>query len=61
VGNYLTMAGVTLPVGLDASGMPVGLQLLGQPGEEGALLALAQAAEGVLGTADDRLGQPPAR
>jgi aspartyl-tRNA(Asn)/glutamyl-tRNA(Gln) amidotransferase subunit A len=61
VGNYLTMAGVTLPAGLDAAGMPVGLQLLGQPGEEGALLALAQAAEGVLGTADDRLGQPPAR
>ena len=61
VGNYLTMAGVTLPAGLDAEGMPVGLQLLGQPGEEAALLALAQAAEAVLGTADDRLGRAPAR
>jgi aspartyl-tRNA(Asn)/glutamyl-tRNA(Gln) amidotransferase subunit A len=60
VGNYLTMAGVTLPVGLDDARMPVGLQLLGQPGDEGALLALAQASETVLGTADDRLGHPPA-
>ena len=61
VGNYLTMAGVTLPAGLDAEGMPVGLQLLGHPGEEAALLALAQAAEAMLGTADDRLGRAPAR
>ena len=61
IGNYLTMAGVTLPAGLDAERMPVGLQLLGQPGTEGALLALAQAVEAVLGTADDRLGLPPAR
>ncbi len=59
IGNYLTMAGVTLPAGLDAARMPVGLQLLGQPGREGALLALAQAVEAVLGTADDRLGLPP--
>jgi aspartyl-tRNA(Asn)/glutamyl-tRNA(Gln) amidotransferase subunit A len=59
VGNYLTMAGVTLPVGLDAAGMPVGMQLLGQPGAEAALLALAQAVERVLGGADDRLGRPP--
>lgn len=60
VGNYLTMAGVTLPVGLDAAGLPVGAQLLGQPGGEGRLLALAQAVEGVLGGADRRLGAPPA-
>ncbi|MBK1667905.1 hypothetical protein CKO28_07635 [Rhodovibrio sodomensis] len=60
VANYLTMAGVTLPAGLDAAGLPVGLQLLGQPGTEARLLALAQAVERVLGTADDRLGAPPA-
>lgn len=59
VGNYLTMAGVTLPAGLDAAGLPVGLQLLGQPGSEAALLALAQAVEDVIGTGDDRLGTPP--
>ena len=46
---------------LDAAGMPVGLQLLGQPGTEGALLALAQTAEAVLGTANDRLGRPAGR
>ncbi|MBK1695899.1 amidase [Rhodovibrio salinarum] len=60
VGNYLTMAGVTLPAGLDAAGMPVGLQLLGQPGGEAGLLALAQTVERVLGTSDQRLGTPPA-
>jgi aspartyl-tRNA(Asn)/glutamyl-tRNA(Gln) amidotransferase subunit A len=59
VGNYLTMAGVTLPVGLDQAGLPVGMQLLGQPGAEAGLLALAQAVETVLGTADRRLGAPP--
>ena len=61
VGNYLTMAGITLPVGLDAQRMPVGLQLLGQPGGEPDLLALGQAAEAVLGTGERRLGTPPAR
>jgi aspartyl-tRNA(Asn)/glutamyl-tRNA(Gln) amidotransferase subunit A len=58
VGNYLTLAGVTLPVGLDAAGMPVGLQLLSTPGSEEWLLALAVAVESELGTADDRLGLP---
>ena len=48
VGNYLTMAGVTLPAGRDAAGMPVGMQLLGQPGGEASLLALAQAVERAL-------------
>jgi aspartyl-tRNA(Asn)/glutamyl-tRNA(Gln) amidotransferase subunit A len=32
---------VTVPCGSDADGMPVGLQLLGRPGDEAALLALA--------------------
>lgn len=58
VGNYLTMAAVTLPVGLDAAGMPVGLQLMSTPGSEEWLISLAVAAELALGTADDRLGRP---
>jgi aspartyl-tRNA(Asn)/glutamyl-tRNA(Gln) amidotransferase subunit A len=58
VGNYLTLAGVTLPVGLDAAGMPVGLQMLSVPGSEEWLIALAIAVEKVLGSADDRLGLP---
>jgi aspartyl-tRNA(Asn)/glutamyl-tRNA(Gln) amidotransferase subunit A len=59
VGNYLTMAGVSLPAGLDAAGMPVGLQLLSQPGAEARLLSLAQGCQAALGTADQRLGTPP--
>ena len=54
-------AGITLPVGLDAQRMPVGLQLLRQPGGEPDLLAVGQAAEAVLGTGERRLGTPPAR
>ena len=40
-------------------GMPVGLQLIAPAGAEERLLAIALAAERVLGTAADRLGTPP--
>jgi aspartyl-tRNA(Asn)/glutamyl-tRNA(Gln) amidotransferase subunit A len=58
--NYLGLCGITLPVGLDRLGMPVGLQLIAPPWAEEKLLAIALAAERVLGTAADRLGTPPA-
>ncbi len=39
--------------------MPVGLQLVARAGDDEALLGVALAAEGVLGTAPQRLGGPP--
>ncbi|HJU16375.1 MAG TPA: amidase [Stellaceae bacterium] len=57
--NYLGLCAITLPVGRDRAGMPVGLQLIAAAGAEERLLAIALAAERVLGTAADRLGTPP--
>ncbi len=57
--NYLGLCAITLPVGRDASGMPVGLQLTARGGQEQRLLAIAWAAERVLGRANERLGAPP--
>jgi aspartyl-tRNA(Asn)/glutamyl-tRNA(Gln) amidotransferase subunit A len=59
VGNRLGLCAMTLPVGLDAHGMPVGLQLIAAAGRDAHLVEVALAAEGVLGTARDRLGVPP--
>jgi aspartyl-tRNA(Asn)/glutamyl-tRNA(Gln) amidotransferase subunit A len=58
--NYLGLCGITLPVGLDRAGMPVGLQFVAPAWAEEKLLAVALAAERVLGTAAERLGVPPA-
>jgi aspartyl-tRNA(Asn)/glutamyl-tRNA(Gln) amidotransferase subunit A len=57
--NYLGLCAITLPVGLDKAGMPVGLQLIAPAWAEERLLAIALAAERVLGTATERLGIPP--
>jgi aspartyl-tRNA(Asn)/glutamyl-tRNA(Gln) amidotransferase subunit A len=57
--NYLGLCAITLPVGLDKAGMPVGLQLIAPAWAEERLLAIALAAERVLGTASERLGTPP--
>jgi len=57
--NYLGLCAITMPVGFDRAGMPVGLQLTAPAGAEERLLAIALAAERVLGTAADRLGTPP--
>jgi aspartyl-tRNA(Asn)/glutamyl-tRNA(Gln) amidotransferase subunit A len=48
-----------LPVGLDRLGMPVGLQLIAKGGEDERLVAIAGAAERVLGTPRQILGVPP--
>lgn len=58
VGNILALSGVTVPVGLDAAGMPVGLQVLTPNGADERALAMAVAFERVLGTPRDRLGLP---
>ena len=57
--NYLGLCGITLPVGLDRAGMPVGLQFIAPAWAEEKLLAVALAAERTLGTAAERLGIPP--
>ena len=59
VGNVLGLCGITLPVGLDAAGMPVGLQLLARHGSDARLLAIAYRIEQILGNARERIGQPP--
>ena len=58
-GNLLGLCAVTIPVGLDRQGMPVGLQIIGAGGEDERVVAAACAFERVLGTARDRLGVPP--
>ena len=57
--NYLGLCAITLPVGRDGAGMPVGLQLTAPACAEEKLLAIALAAERLLGTPADRLGTPP--
>jgi aspartyl-tRNA(Asn)/glutamyl-tRNA(Gln) amidotransferase subunit A len=59
VANYLGLCAISIPVGLDATGMPVGIQLLARYGDEELLLAAALAFEGVLGVPRERLGTPP--
>jgi aspartyl-tRNA(Asn)/glutamyl-tRNA(Gln) amidotransferase subunit A len=46
--NFLGLCAVTLPVGRDQEGMPVGLQLIGRPRSEARLLAIAGAIERLL-------------
>jgi aspartyl-tRNA(Asn)/glutamyl-tRNA(Gln) amidotransferase subunit A len=58
--SVLGLTGISLPAGLDETGMPVGLQLVGRGGEDEALLGWALAAEKVLGTGRTELGRPPA-
>jgi aspartyl-tRNA(Asn)/glutamyl-tRNA(Gln) amidotransferase subunit A len=57
--NTLRLCAVTIPVALDAAGMPVGLQIMAPLGEDEYALAVALAFERALGTARERLGPPP--
>jgi aspartyl-tRNA(Asn)/glutamyl-tRNA(Gln) amidotransferase subunit A len=57
--NYLGPCAVTMPVGRDRAGMPVGLQLTAPARAEEKLLTIALAVERLLGTRADRLGTPP--
>lgn len=57
--NLLGLCALSMPVGLDGAGMPVGLQLMASHGADEQLLAVALACERVLGTAKERLGTPP--
>jgi aspartyl-tRNA(Asn)/glutamyl-tRNA(Gln) amidotransferase subunit A len=57
--SMLGLCAVTIPVGLDVAGMPVGLQLVAQGRQDELVLGAAIAAERALGTARQRLGVPP--
>jgi aspartyl-tRNA(Asn)/glutamyl-tRNA(Gln) amidotransferase subunit A len=43
--NLAGLPGISVPAGLDANGLPLGLQLIGRPWEEGDLLNTAYALE----------------
>lgn len=60
VANSLGLCAITLPVGLDHNGMPVGLQLMAPGGFEETLLATALWIEDRIGSAVERIGEPPA-
>ncbi len=47
--NLAGLPGISVPAGLDAQGLPLGLQLIGKPWEEGDLLNTAYALEGAAG------------
>ena len=58
-GNLLDLCGLSVPVGLDGDGLPVGMQLLAPRGRDADLLSAGLAVEAVLGSARERLGPPP--
>ena len=47
--NLAGLPGVSVPVGLDSKGLPLGLQLIGRPWEEGDLLNHAYVLEQAAG------------
>jgi aspartyl-tRNA(Asn)/glutamyl-tRNA(Gln) amidotransferase subunit A len=47
--NLAGLPGIAVPAGLDAGGLPLGLQLIGRPFEEGALLNHASVLERAAG------------
>ena len=54
--NMAGLPGIAVPAGLDAQGLPLGLQLIGRPFDEETLFATAQAIEDAAG----RTKLPPA-
>lgn len=59
IANLFGWCALTLPIGLDKRGLPVGLQLMAPPLEEYRLLAMGQAFERCLGKGPDLLGAVP--
>jgi Asp-tRNA(Asn)/Glu-tRNA(Gln) amidotransferase A subunit family amidase len=48
-GNFLGLPAITVPVGYDRGGLPVGLQFIGRPWSESTLLHLAYAMQEACG------------
>lgn len=59
IANLFGWCAMSLPAGLDAQALPVGLQLIGAPMRERDLLAAGLAVEAALGTSADVLGPLP--
>jgi len=57
--SLLKLCAMTVPVGLDAEGMPVGMHIVSRENHDETALALALVCERVLGKPRDRLGVPP--
>ncbi|HCP01521.1 MAG: 2-amino-5-chloromuconate deaminase [Alphaproteobacteria bacterium] len=57
--SLLHQCAATAPVGLDMEDMPVGMQIVGSPGSDETVLAVALACERVLGRPRERLGASP--
>lgn len=57
--NLWDFPSLTLPVGKDPNGLPIGLQLSARRGSDEALLGMAYAVERALGTPREILGSPP--
>ena len=57
--NVLGLCAISMPIGLDDHGMPVGLQLIARAGRDRELLETALAIELLLGTARERIGIAP--
>jgi aspartyl-tRNA(Asn)/glutamyl-tRNA(Gln) amidotransferase subunit A len=47
--NLAGLPGISVPAGLDANGLPLGLQLIGKPWEEAELLNCAYSLERAVG------------
>ena len=58
-GNSLGLCAITLPVGLDAAGIPVGLQLMGGNSQDEKLVCIAARIERLIGNRAERVGQAP--
>ena len=58
-GNSLGLCAITLPIGLDASGIPVGLQLMGENGQDEKLICIASYIERLIGNRAERVGPAP--
>ncbi|HLR12587.1 MAG TPA: amidase family protein [Burkholderiaceae bacterium] len=59
IGNLMGLSGISIPVGKDSHGVPVGMQLMAGPGKEEVLLAAAALMEKALGTPASILGTSP--
>ncbi|MCH7857586.1 MAG: amidase [Gemmatimonadetes bacterium] len=57
--SALGLTAISIPVGIDGNGMPIGLQLVAPGGQDEELLGVALAVERELGTASRSLGHPP--
>jgi Asp-tRNAAsn/Glu-tRNAGln amidotransferase A subunit and related amidases len=58
IANLFSQCALTLPIGLDGNGMPVGMQLTAAPFAEEALLAAGMAVENKIGRSFDLIGTP---